>query len=149
MKRIGFVSGYFNPVHRGHIEYFQKAKSLVDHLVVIVNNDHQRALKGSAPFQLQDERLFIVSSIKYVDQAVLSLDEDRTVCKTVESLYKSFEKMYCFNGPKEYLFINGGDQSNESIPEAGICQELGIVLVDGMGDKVQSSSWLLNNRIVG
>lgn len=149
MKRIGFVSGYFNPLHAGHIEYFQKAKSLVDHLVVIVNNDHQRVLKGSAPFQLQDERLYIVSSIKYVGQAVLSLDQDRTVCKTVESLYKSFEKMYCFNGSKEYYFINGGDQSNESIPEAEICHKLGIILVDGMGDKVQSSSWLLNNRIVG
>jgi cytidyltransferase-like protein len=146
MRKIGFVSGYFNPLHKGHIEYFQKAKSAVEHLVVIVNNDHQRALKGSKAFQSQDERLFIVKSIRYVNQAFLSVDSDRTVCKSLEELHTSFEKFYSFNGKKEYYFINGGDQNNESIPEKEICDRLGIILVDGMGDKVQSSSWLLKDE---
>jgi cytidyltransferase-like protein len=146
MQKIGFVSGYFNPVHKGHIEYFQKAKSIVEHLVVIVNSDYQRALKGSKVFQLQDERLFIVQSIRYVDQVFLSVDTDRTVCKSLQELHTSFEKFYSFTGRKEYYFINGGDQNNESIPEKEICDKLGIILVDGMGDKVQSSSWLLKDE---
>jgi cytidyltransferase-like protein len=145
MQKIGIVSGYFNPVHRGHIEYFQKARSIVDHLVVIVNSDHQRELKGSKFFQKEDERVFIVSSIKYVDQVFLSIDRDRTVCKSLEELYTSFEKFYSFSN-REYYFINGGDQNNNTIPEKEVCDRLGIKLVEGMGDKVQSSSWLLSNQ---
>lgn len=71
MKKAIIVSGYFNPIHKGHIEYFNLAKSAGDHLIVIVNNDHQRSLKGSKVFQHQDERLYIVSNIKSVDQVFL------------------------------------------------------------------------------
>ena len=78
------VSGYFNPIHKGHIEYFNKAKQLADQLFVIVNNDFQRELKGSKEFQLEEERMIIVSNIKSVDKAILSIDKDRTVRKTIE-----------------------------------------------------------------
>jgi len=77
------VSGYFNPLHKGHIEYINSAKSLVDTLFVIVNNDQQRALKGSKEFQEETERLFIVSNLKAVDHAILSIDSDQTVCATI------------------------------------------------------------------
>ena len=138
MKKAIIVSGYFNPIHKGHIEYFNNAKEMGDYLIVIVNNDKQRALKGSKEFQKEDERLFIVQHIKEVDQAFLSIDQDRTVCKTLEFLHQKF-------GSKFYLaFANGGDQTNQSIPETPICQVLGIELIDGLGDKVQSSSWLLS-----
>ena len=50
-KKGMIVSGYFNPIHKGHFEYFNKAKALADELFVIVNNDHQRALKASKEFQ--------------------------------------------------------------------------------------------------
>ena len=66
MKKAIIVSGYFNPIHKGHIEYFNNAKERGDKLIVIVNSDHQRALKGSAKFQTEDERVFIVSNIKSV-----------------------------------------------------------------------------------
>ena len=69
MKKAIIVSGYFNPIHKGHIEYFNNAKALGDYLIVIVNSDKQRALKGSKEFQQEDERVFIVSNIKSVDQA--------------------------------------------------------------------------------
>ena len=75
-KKAIIVSGYFNPIHKGHIEYFKNAKALCDKLFVIVNNDHQRELKGSKPFQDEQERLIIVSNIKAVDEAILSIDKD-------------------------------------------------------------------------
>ena len=80
------VSGYFNPIHKGHLEYFNNAKALADKLFVIVNNDLQRELKGSKEFQDENERMIIVSNIKAVDKAILSIDTHRTVCKTIESI---------------------------------------------------------------
>jgi cytidyltransferase-like protein len=136
-SKIIIASGYFNPIHKGHLEYFIHAKSKGDLLFVIVNSDHQRALKGSKEFQNEDERLFIIQHIKEVDRAFLSIDQDRTVCKTLEMLHAQF-------GATHHLkFANGGDQNNNSIPELHTCQDLGIELIDGLGHKIQSSSWLL------
>ena len=131
------VSRYFNPIHKGHIEYFNNAKACGDRLIVIVNSDHQRALTGSKEFQKEDERVFIVSNIKSVDEVILSIDQDRTQCETIKSLY------YKLNDSYQLAFANGGDQDNKSIPEAPVCEKLGITLIDGLGDKIQSSSWLL------
>jgi cytidyltransferase-like protein len=131
------VSGYFNPLHKGHIEYFNLAKEKADKLFVIINNDHQRKLKGSKEFQLEDERSFIISNLKSVDKVILSIDEDRTVCATIQQIAEEYSDKYLF------AFANGGDQNNDTIPEKPICEKLGIALLDGLGDKVQSSSWLL------
>ena len=137
-KKKGLIlSGYFNPIHKGHIEYFNNAKALADVLFVIVNNDYQRALKGSIEFQIETERVFIVSNIKSVNHCILSIDEDRTVCKTIEKIAIDFGNDY------ELSFANGGDQNNNTIPERPICDQMGIALIDGLGDKIQSSSWLL------
>jgi len=138
MKKRGvIVSGYFNPIHKGHLEYFNNAKELADELFVIVNNDHQRGLKGSKEFQKEDERMIIVSNIRAVDHAVLSIDEDRTVSATLASIAEKYGEEY------ELAFANGGDQNNDTIPECAVCDEMGIALIDGLGDKIQSSSWLL------
>ena len=137
-SKIIIVSGYFNPIHKGHLEYFKHAKSQGDLLFVIVNSDIQRVLKGSKEFQKEDERFFIVQHIKEVDHAFLSIDQDRTVCKTLEMLHAKFGKTH------KLAFANGGDQNNNSIPEVPICQALGIELIDGLGKKIQSSSWLLS-----
>lgn len=129
-ESIVCVSGYFSPFHSGHLEYFERSKKLGDKLVVIVNNDKQSYLKKGSSFMKEDERLQIIRSLKCVDYAVISIDEDRTVCKTLESV-------------RPHIFTNGGDQHNTIIPERGICEKLGIKLVDGLGDKIQSSSWLI------
>jgi len=136
-KKAIIVSGYFNPIHKGHLEYFQNAKELADVLFVIVNSDHQRALKQSKEFQLEEERMLIVSSLKPVDKAILSIDKDRTVCETIASIANDYGQEY------DLAFANGGDQNNNTIPERPICEKMGITLLDGLGDKIQSSSWLL------
>ena len=127
-------------MHKGHLEYFINSRSHGDELFVIINSDYQRKLKNSKKFQDEKERKFIVSNIKQVDKVFLSVDEDRTVCKTIEKIYK------LHNGEYSFIFANGGDQNNRTIPEKNICDTLGIKLVDGMGNKIQSSSWLLKNH---
>lgn len=143
-KKVIIVSGYFNPLHVGHIEYFRKAKACGDKLCVIVNSDFQRALKGSKPFMNEQERLCIINNLRLVDYAILSIDTDRTVCETIREINNLYAPMW----DKEFklLFANGGDQNNETIPEREICKELGIDLIDGLGEKIQSSSWLLGSE---
>lgn len=141
MQRVVIVSGYFNPIHKGHIEYFENARKCGDQLWVIVNSDLQRDLKGSTAFQDENERLKIVSSLRVVDKAIISIDDDRTVCKTIKDIVKNNNTHH-----RKFMFANGGDQNNDSIPEAQICKELGVELVDGLGKKIQSSSWLLEKK---
>jgi len=131
-EKIVCVSGYFDPIHIGHIEYFKQSKKIGTKLLVIVNNDDQATLKKGKPFMPMEERIQIIKELRCVDYVVPSIDEDRTVCKTIE-----------FLEPRPHFFCNGGDQNNNTIPETGICNKLGIELRDGFGEKVQSSSWLI------
>lgn len=131
------VSGYFNPLHKGHIEYFQLAKAQGNQLFVIVNNDYQRVLKGSKEFMLEEERFLIINELELVDKVFLSIDQDRTVCATLEKIYKNYSEKF------ELFFANGGDQNSSSSPETPVCKKIGIGIIDGLGDKIQSSSWLL------
>ena len=139
-NKIIIVSGYFNPLHKGHIEYFKKAKSLGDNLFVIVNNDNQRRLKGSEEFMLEDERVLIIGELEITDQVFLSIDQDKTVSQTIEKIHSIYSEK------SDLYFVNGGDQDNKNIPEVKICQKLGINLIDGLGEKIQSSSWLLKKK---
>ena len=139
MKKKGIiVSGYFNPLHKGHIEYFHRAKKLGDVLFVIVNNDFQRELKDSKEFMSEEERLLIVNELKVTDKSFLSIDKDRSVSNTIEYIHTRYSSTF------NLYFVNGGDQSNKSIPEKFICDKLNIKMIDILGDKIQSSSWLLN-----
>ena len=138
MKRKAvIVSGYFNPVHKGHLELFKKANEIGDFLIVLVNSDHQRKLKGSKEFQDESERLQIIQSLKSVGYACISVDKDKTQVESLKMIHHKFGDVF------DLTFANGGDQTNETIPESLVCNELGITLVDGLGDKIQSSSWLL------
>lgn len=137
MKKLIIVSGYFNPLHKGHLELFHQAKSKGDKLFVIVNSDHQRNLKGSKEFQDEKERIIIIKNLRVVDYSMISIDKDKTQIETIEYIHSLYNIEY------DIAFANGGDQNNNSIPEASICKKLGIKLIDGLGDKIQSSSWLL------
>tara|TARA_B100001093_G_C26074546_1_gene696021 strand:+ start:100 stop:516 length:417 start_codon:yes stop_codon:yes gene_type:complete len=133
-EEIVCVSGYFDPIHMGHLEYFKLSKKIGTKLMVIVNNDDQAILKKGKSFMPCDERIKIIEEFKCVDYVVKSIDTDRTVCETLKMVQ-----------PKPTYFCNGGDQNNNTIPEGVVCQKRGIELRDGFGEKIQSSSWLIGN----
>jgi cytidyltransferase-like protein len=140
MKTIAITSGYFNPIHPGHIECFRMSKELagVNELCVIVNNDLQARLKRGVPsFQAQEDRIKIVSSIRWVDKAFLSIDTDAAVCESVKHIFTYYRGLFsdcCF------VFTKGGDRFASNTPESKICEELGIKLIDGLGAKTHNSS---------
>ena len=123
------VSGYFDPIHVGHLDYLEHAKKLGDKLVVIVNNNHQCVLKKGKPFMDELDRMRIVKSLHMVDEVFLSVDSDRSVCKSLEEI-------------KPDIFANGGDRANSEVPESTICSKYNIQIVDGLGNKIRSSSSL-------
>ena len=126
MKTV-VVSGYFDPVHVGHLEYLKLAKDLGDKLIVIVNNNKQCVLKKGKPFMDESDRLEIVKSLKMVDDVFLSIDKDKSVCKSLEIL-------------KPDIFANGGDRNTNEVPESIICKKYNIKMIDGLGNKIRSSS---------
>ena len=125
--KVVAISGYFDPIHVGHLEYINMAKKLGDKLVVIVNNNYQCELKKGKPFMDEKDRVTIVSNLKNVDEVFLSIDEDKTVCASLEKI-------------RPDIFANGGDRKNYEIPESVICKKYDIKIIDGLGDKIRSSS---------
>ena len=111
--KVVAVSGYFDPIHVGHLEYLNMSKKLGDKLVVIVNNNHQCVLKKGKPFMDEKDRLEIVKSLKMVDEVFLSIDKDKTVCASLEAI-------------KPNIFANGGDRSVGEVPESKICEKYNI-----------------------
>ena len=132
-KKTAIVSGYFDPLHVGHIEYFKMAKDLADELVVIVNNRKQCLLKKSDEFMDEKDRLEIVYHLDMVDEVLLSCDEDASVCKSLEMVAQ-------FKPMAELIFCKGGDRHFGEVPESELCHKLGIKMVDGLGEKIRSSS---------
>ena len=121
------TSGYFDPLHVGHIEYLELAKKLGDKLIVIINNDEQAKLKKGKSFMNEKDRMKIILSLTCVDEVFLSIDKDQTQCNSLKLL-------------KPNIFANGGDRNNNEIPELSICKKLNIKIVDGLGKKIRSSS---------
>ena len=141
MDRVVVISGFFNPLHCGHLDYIQSAKLLGTKLIVIVNSDLQVELKGSKPFMNQEERLRIIQNIKGVDAAVLSIDKDSSVCQSVRAEYYKLQDNVFFDS---MTFANGGDRKEGGVPEDILEEELGIRMAYNIGgEKTQSSSAIL------
>jgi D-beta-D-heptose 7-phosphate kinase/D-beta-D-heptose 1-phosphate adenosyltransferase len=142
------TSGYFNPIRPAHIEYLSLAKQLGDRLIVIVNNDQQVKLKREVPFMNESDRRMIVQSLKCVDGVVASTDTDKSVCKSIRDIYNYYNSIgYKLNtdSTNSMIFAKGGDRFAEEIPESSVCKELGIKIVDSLGDKHGSSGELLDD----
>ena len=143
--KYAITSMYANPIHPGHIECLKLSKEISDIVWVIINNDKQAELKrGVTSFQDQDFRKNIVESIKYVDNVILSIDEDSSVCKSIE---KVVDMIYQTDNKAEIIFTKGGDRFAEEIPEKNICNKLNVKIIDRLGEKTHHSSNIIKNKI--
>ena len=124
---IVIASGYFDPIHSGHINYLREAKKLGDKLVVIVNNDKQAKLKKGHYFMPVEERKKILESIKYVDKVFISIDNTRDVSKALKKI-------------KPDIFAVGTDNVEERLAEKKVCDKLGIKIVDKLARTMIHSS---------
>jgi cytidyltransferase-like protein len=143
-NKVVVCSGYFNPLHAGHIEYIQNSKELAGpdgKLIVIVNSDEQAVQKHGYSFMPVWDRVAVVSGLKWVDEVVVAVDKDRSVNATLELLC---ERPI---GERPTHFTNAGDQTNVSIAEYHTCIAKRIKLVDGLGAKIQSSRWIISDAM--
>ena len=126
VKRV-IVSGYFNPLHGGHLDMIEAAKSTGDYLIVIVNNDKQQVIKKGKVILDEMNRMRLISALRAVDEVALSVDEDPPVIKTLREIALKYPS-------DELVFANGGDRDGHRVvPETQVCEELGIEMVFGVG----------------
>lgn len=141
--KLVIVSGYFNPLHGGHLDMMEAAAKLGDRLLVIVNNDQQQVIKKGKVILPQENRYRLVDALKVVDETFLSLDEDPTVIKTLEVIARTHPY-------DELIFANGGDRNSDAeIPETAVCAQYGIRLEFGVGGDTKSDSSTRINQELG
>ena len=136
--RIAITSGYFDPLHRGHLELLELSRQQGDVLWVIVNNDAQAALKKGRAFIDQETRLAVASALRVVDRAVLAVDADGSVCATLDQLIAEAKAL-----GHEAVFCKGGDRNAGNIPEMTVLRKHGAMLIEGLGAKIDSSSRII------
>ena len=137
------TSGYFNPLHVGHVALLRAASDLGDEVLVIVNNDRQQLQKKGKIITPEDQRLTVAGAIRYVDEVVLAVDTDPTVSKTLELISSRYPS-------KRLVFANGGDRnSNEVVLEAAVCLSNGIEMVFDLGGNEKLNSSTNINRALG
>lgn len=136
--RVAITSGYFDPLHRGHLEMLELSRAQGDALWVIVNNDAQAALKKGQAFLDQETRLAVTRALRVVDRAVLAVDADGSVCATLEQLLTEAKA-----AGADAVFCKGGDRHAGNIPELAVLRRHGALLIDGLGAKIDSSSRII------
>ncbi|MEL7158391.1 MAG: adenylyltransferase/cytidyltransferase family protein [Actinomycetota bacterium] len=129
------VSGFFSPLHEGHLDMIEAAAEMGDKLIVIVNNNEQQLAKKGQIIMDEQARLRIVAALRMVDDAFIAVDEDRTVSASLELIADKY-------ADHRLIFANGGDRIPEFVPERPVCEAHGIEMVFGAGgdDKADSSS---------
>jgi cytidyltransferase-like protein len=140
---MSIVSGYFNPLHVGHLRMMEAARALTGYLVVIVNNDAQQMIKKGKIIVPLKDRMEVVRALRVTDEAIAAVDDDSTVKRTLRMIREKYPDA-------QLIFANGGDRSSAAkISEADVCAELGIELRFGVGgeDKADSSTHI--NAMLG
>lgn len=140
MKRV-IVSGYFNPLHGGHLDMIEAAAKLGDYLIVVVNNDVQQVQKKGKIILSQDNRARLMAALRDVDEVIITIDQDPTQIKTLGLIADKYPN-------DDLIFANGGDRDSEkAIPETAICRERNIDMVFGMGEGKPDSSTRINQAL--
>jgi cytidyltransferase-like protein len=136
MDKVVLVTGGFDPLHSGHIEYFKAARELGDHLVVGVNSDEWLTRKKGRPFMPFEERCAIIKELSCVDEVMGFNDNDDTANNAI------FRILSTKGTRTKVVFANGGDRTKTNIPEMTYSD---VEFVFGVGgeDKKNSSSWIL------
>jgi cytidyltransferase-like protein len=146
VRRAAVVSGYFNPLHIGHLDMMEAARSLADGLVVIVNNDAQQVLKKGKVITSETDRLRIVQALRVADAAMVAVDEDGSVAASLEAIATAYPGV-------ELVFCNGGDRSPDGDPvptgESAVCERHGIEMVWGVGGEAKADSSTRINEALG
>ena len=142
--KVMLVSGGFDPVHKGHLEMIEKAEEMADEVWVILNNEHWLQQKKGKSFMPEKEREYIMSRIKGVTKTFICnprIPTDKSVCDGIYSAVMEYRREY--EGELSMAFGNGGDRGKGNVPEEDYCDSMGVDMVWNLGDKVQSSSWLI------
>jgi len=142
MKTV-IVSGFFNPLHGGHLDMIEAAAQLGDRLVVIVNNDIQQVMKKDKIILSEQNRARLLGALRDVDEVVVALDDDPTVIKTLRHIAEKY--------PDDTLvFANGGDRDSEkAVPETDVCHEYNIEMLFGVGGTEKADSSTRINQALG
>lgn len=137
MKKIVLVTGGFDPIHQGHIAYFEAAKKLGDILVVGVNSDAWLTRKKGRPFMPLLERTAVIRNLRMVDFVIDFDDSNGSAKKAIQMVRQSYPQ-------DQIIFANGGDRTDENIPEMDVADD-NTKFVFGVGgfNKANSSSWIL------
>jgi cytidyltransferase-like protein len=143
-RRASIVSGYFNPLHVGHLRMMEAARVLTGRLIIIVNNDAQQLMKKGHIILPLDDRMEVVRALRVADEVIAAVDDDNTVKQTLRVIRGK-------HPDDELIFANGGDRSSSAlISEAGVCAELGIGLRFGVGgEEKHDSSSRINAALKG
>ena len=141
--KIVIVSGFFNPLHGGHLDMIEAAAQLGDHLVVIVNNDVQQVIKKGKVILDEQNRARLIRALRDVDEVMIATDQDPTVTKSLQEVAEKYPN-------DEIIFANGGDRDSEkAIPETAVCQAHNIKLVFGVGGNEKADSSTRINQALG
>jgi len=143
MSKIVIVSGFFNPLHGGHLNMIEAASELGDKLIVVVNNDVQQVIKKDKVILTEQNRARLMNAIKHVDEVVIAIDSDPPVIKTLEMIAKKYPD-------DELIFANGGDRDSvKAIPEGEVCGKYHIKMVFGVGGNEKADSSTRINQALG
>lgn len=141
--KVTIVSGFFNPLHGGHLDMIEAAALMGDKLIVVVNNDVQQIIKKGKVILNEQNRARLLGALRVVDEVVIAVDEDPTVVRTLQ--------MIALQHPDDDLiFANGGDRASEKeVPETKVCADYGIKMVFGVGGTEKADSSTRINQALG
>ena len=148
-KSIVLVTGGFDPIHSGHIQYLKEAAKLGEKLVVGVNSDEWLTRKKGKPFMPIEERMALLNEMLVVDEVIDFNDDDNTACGAIEKVKEMYKDVYSHKFHKPIIFCNGGDRTSNNIPEeevyAGKDEWVKFKFGVGGENKKNSSSWILED----